>query len=94
MDMFKLFERRIRIKFNRKSIAFRDYSISKIIHSDMNIIDWYGIRDDIIKSDIINIRNSIAHDIGDIPIELVLGFKKLLFEDELLKRILKTKFTC
>jgi len=72
-------------------INLKGYSLSKIVSIDMNINNWRKIRELILTSKIIKTRNEISHDIINISIDQLLEYKKLLFDEGLLKKILNTK---
>ncbi len=85
IDMFKILEVSLRKKFK---INDKSYSFSKIVSSNLDTNGWRNIREKILNSNIITVRNQLSHDIGDIPKEQLKDFKKLLFDGGLLKTIL------
>ena len=91
IDMFKIMEVSIRKKFGFNSDEFKSYSIGKIVGVNLNVNNWRNIREKIVSSNVIEVRNKLSHDIGDISIDELIKFKKLLFDEGLLKTILKTK---
>jgi len=90
LDMFKIMEIRIMKKFKDR-IEYRT-GISDVVINHMNINCWKSISEKILKSKIIKKRNEITHRITEVSKDELISFKKLLFDDALLKNILKTGF--